>query len=67
MSCLEPGTSWMGHHSSSSTPITLPAYEVLNLSMEYLAVEDLLDFVLFDAIANNWGWWWWVAFLTFGD
>ena len=35
--------------------------------MEYLAVEDLFDFVLFDAIVNNQGWQWWVAFPTFGD
>ena len=35
--------------------ITLPTYEVLNLSMEYPAVEDLLNFVLFDAVANDQG------------
>ena len=47
--------------------ITLPAYKVLNLSTKYLAVKDLLDFVLFDPIVNNQGWWQWVAFLMFGD
>ena len=47
--------------------ITLPAYEVLNLSVEYPAVEDLLNFVLFDAVMNDWGWWRWVVFLMFGD
>ena len=47
--------------------ITLPAYKVLNLSAEYPAVEDLLNFILFDAVVNDWGWRWWVAFLTFRD
>ena len=47
--------------------IALPAYQVLNLSVEYLTVEDLFDFIFFNAIANNWGWQWGVTFLTFGD
>ena len=47
--------------------IALPAYQVLNLSAEYLTVEDLFDFVFFNAVTNNWGWWRWVMFLTFGD
>ena len=47
--------------------IALPEYWVLNLSMEYPAVEDLFDFVPFDAVANDQGWQQWVAFLMFGD
>ena len=47
--------------------IALPAYQVLNLSTEYPTVEDLFDFVLFNAIANNRGRQRWVMFLTFGD
>ena len=47
--------------------ITLPMYEVLNLSMEYPAVKDFLNFIFFDAVANDQGWWRWVAFLTFRD
>ena len=44
--------------------IALPAYY---LSVEYPTVKDLFNFVFFDAIVNNWGWRWWVAFLMFGD
>ena len=40
---------------------------ILNLSAEYPAVEDLFNFVLFNAIMNNWGWWQWVVFLMFGN
>ena len=47
--------------------IALPAYQVLNLSAEYPTVEDLFDFVFFNAVANNWGWLRWVTFLMFGD
>ena len=47
--------------------IAFPAYQVLNLSTEYLTVEDLFDFVFFNAVANNWGWLWWVTFLMFGN
>ena len=47
--------------------IALPAYQVLNLSMEYLTVEDLFNFIFFNAIANNRGRRQGVTFLTFGD
>ena len=47
--------------------IALPAYQVLNLSMEYLTVENLFDFVFFNAVVNNRGQRQWVTFLTFGD
>ena len=47
--------------------IALPVYDVLNLSVEYPAVKDLFDFILLDAIVNDWGWQWWVVFLTFSD
>ena len=47
--------------------IALPAYQVLNLSTEYPTVEDLFNFVFFNAVVNNRGWRWWVTFLTFGD
>ena len=33
--------------------IALPAYQVLNLSAEYLTVEDLFNFIFFNAITNN--------------
>ena len=42
--------------------IALPAYQVLNLSAEYPTVEDLFDFVFFNAVTNNWGWRQWVTF-----
>ena len=35
--------------------------------MEYLTVKDIFDFIFFDAIVNDWRWWQWVAFLTFGN
>ena len=35
--------------------------------MEYLIIEDLFDFVFFNAIANNWRWWQQVTFPMFGD
>ena len=47
--------------------IALPAYYVLNLSTEYPAVEDIFNFILFNAVVNNWGWWQWLVFLMFGD
>ena len=47
--------------------IALPVYYVLSLSVKYLAVKDLFEFVLFDAIMNDEGWWRWVAFLMFGN
>ena len=47
--------------------ITLPMYEVLNLSVEYLAIEDFLNFIFFHAVTNDWGWWQWVVFLLFRD
>ena len=47
--------------------IALPAYWVLNFSVEYPAVKDLFNFVFFDAITNDRRWWWWVIFLMVGD
>ena len=47
--------------------IALPAYQVLNLAAKYPTVEDLFDFVFFNAVANNRGWRQWVTFLMFSD
>ena len=47
--------------------IALPVYQVLNLSAEYPTVEDLFDFIFFNAVTNNRERRRWVTFLTFGD
>ena len=35
--------------------------------MEYLTVENFLNLILFDAIADNRGWRWWVVPLTLNN
>ena len=47
--------------------ITLPAYLVLNLSAEYPTLEDLFNFIFFDAIMNDERWRQQVTSLMFGD
>ena len=34
--------------------VTFPAYQAFNISAEYLTVEDLFNFILFDTVTDNW-------------
>ena len=47
--------------------ITFPSYQVLNLSVNNPTIENLFDFILFNAIADDWRWWWWMAFLALSN
>ena len=48
------------HHNPSSVLSTQPFREVSGCQRSF-------DFVLFNPVANDLGWQWWVAFLTFSN
>ena len=47
--------------------ITFPLYQVLNLSTKHPTIENIFDFVLFDAIMDDWMQRQWVVFLALSD
>jgi hypothetical protein len=43
--------------------VTFPLDEALKLSLEYVAIKDGFDFIMFLSIDQD-GVWWWVALLS---